>query len=248
MVCLLMLVHSESKNSHFQLIQPPWRTFGFHERTGSFLDGYLHFKILRTLVCDFFLKLHSWINPKNWTDNLAGGLFLIFNSQHQLALSTWSPVRITPCWSLLKFWKWPEYGSSLSPSDAADKNFNSCCFGHTASTTTTAPFQNKAIQGSGEIESDIESYGERKYNIYLPNCIKLPRILLVYLEISIFQNASHQFCPPPRYLAGTCVPTSYCRNPYTLITLDDTQTQNKEFPVVAIFLQWCLETFFWKGA
>jgi len=91
----------------------------------------------------------------------------------------------------------------LVPLDAADKNFNSCCYGHTASTTTTDPFQNKAIQGSGEIESDIESYGERKYNIYLPNCIKLPRILLVYLEISIFQNASHHFCPPQifgRYL------------------------------------------------
>jgi hypothetical protein len=36
--------------------------------------------------------------------------------------------------------------------------------------------------------------------------------------------------------------------PYTLITLDDRQTQNKEFPVVAILLQGFLETLFWKGA
>jgi hypothetical protein len=36
--------------------------------------------------------------------------------------------------------------------------------------------------------------------------------------------------------------------PYTLITLDDSQTQNKEFPVVAILLQWSLETLFLKGA
>ncbi len=34
--------------------------------------------------------------------------------------------------------------------------------------------------------------------------------------------------------------------PYTLITLDDTQTQNKEFPVVAILLQQSHETLFWK--
>jgi hypothetical protein len=40
------------------------------------------------------------------------------------------------------------------------------CFYH------NPPFQNKAIQRSREIESDIESYGERKYNIYLPNCVK----------------------------------------------------------------------------
>jgi hypothetical protein len=32
--------------------------------------------------------------------------------------------------------------------------------------------------------------------------------------------------------------------PYTLITLDDTQTQNKEFPVVAILLQQSHETLF----
>jgi len=36
--------------------------------------------------------------------------------------------------------------------------------------------------------------------------------------------------------------------PYTLITLDDRQTQNKEIPVVAILLQGCLETLLWKGA
>jgi hypothetical protein len=36
--------------------------------------------------------------------------------------------------------------------------------------------------------------------------------------------------------------------PYTLITLDDRQTQNKEFPVVAILLQQSHETLFWKGA
>jgi hypothetical protein len=36
--------------------------------------------------------------------------------------------------------------------------------------------------------------------------------------------------------------------PHTLITLDDTQTQNKEFPVVGILLQQSLETLFWKGA
>jgi hypothetical protein len=35
---------------------------------------------------------------------------------------------------------------------------------------------------------------------------------------------------------------------YKLITLDDRQTQNKEFPVVAISLQGSLETLFWKGA
>jgi len=58
------------------------------------------------------------------------------------------------------------------------------------------------------------------------------------------------------------VPTSYYRNkknklhfmpckahnlelyPYTLITLDDTQTKNKEFPVVAILLQQSHETLF----
>jgi hypothetical protein len=34
--------------------------------------------------------------------------------------------------------------------------------------------------------------------------------------------------------------------PYTLITLDDRQTQNKEFPVVAILLQRSHETLFWK--
>jgi hypothetical protein len=32
--------------------------------------------------------------------------------------------------------------------------------------------------------------------------------------------------------------------PYTLTTLDDSQTQNKEFPVVAILLQGSLETLF----
>lgn len=36
--------------------------------------------------------------------------------------------------------------------------------------------------------------------------------------------------------------------PHSLITLDDRQTQNQEFPVVAILLQWSLETLFWKGA
>jgi hypothetical protein len=36
--------------------------------------------------------------------------------------------------------------------------------------------------------------------------------------------------------------------PHTLITLDDRQTQNKEFPVVAILLQRSFETLFWKGA
>jgi hypothetical protein len=36
--------------------------------------------------------------------------------------------------------------------------------------------------------------------------------------------------------------------PYTLITLVDRQTQNKEFPVVAILLQGSLEKLFWKGA
>jgi hypothetical protein len=35
--------------------------------------------------------------------------------------------------------------------------------------------------------------------------------------------------------------------PYTLITLDDKQTQNKEFPGVAILLSRSLETLFWKG-
>jgi len=33
-------------------------------------------------------------------------------------------------------------------------------------------FKTKTIQRSGEIGSDIQSYGEWKYNIYLPNCIK----------------------------------------------------------------------------
>jgi hypothetical protein len=36
--------------------------------------------------------------------------------------------------------------------------------------------------------------------------------------------------------------------PYTLITLDDSQTQNKEFPVVAILLQGSLGKLFWRGA
>jgi hypothetical protein len=35
--------------------------------------------------------------------------------------------------------------------------------------------------------------------------------------------------------------------PYTLITLNDRQTTNKEFPVVAILLERSLETLFWKG-
>jgi hypothetical protein len=48
----------------------------------------------------------------------------------------------------------------LVPSVTAQKNFNSGCYGHTASTTTTAPYQNKAIQRSEEIESDIELYDE----------------------------------------------------------------------------------------
>jgi hypothetical protein len=64
------------------------------------------------MVCDFIKKLHLGINPKNCTDNL-GGLFLIFNTQHSLALSTWSAVSFTPFWSLLKFWKWADYDSSL---------------------------------------------------------------------------------------------------------------------------------------
>jgi hypothetical protein len=34
--------------------------------------------------------------------------------------------------------------------------------------------------------------------------------------------------------------------PYALITLDDRQTQNKEFPVVAILLQGSLETLLSK--
>jgi hypothetical protein len=93
---------------------------------------------------------------------------------------------------------------------------------------------------------------------------KLPRFFLVYLEISVLQSASHHFFSP-RYLAGTCVPTSNCRNKKsnfischvkptissftpTLITLNDRQTQDKEFPVVAILLQGSLKRLFWKGA
>jgi hypothetical protein len=36
--------------------------------------------------------------------------------------------------------------------------------------------------------------------------------------------------------------------PYTLITLDGRQTQNKEFAVVAVLLRGSLETLLWKGA
>jgi hypothetical protein len=45
-----------------------------------------------------------------------------------------------------------------------------------------------------------------------------------------------------------CKPHNLKLYPYTLITLNDRQTQKKEFPVVAILLQGSLETLFWKGA
>jgi hypothetical protein len=68
--------------------------------------------------------------------------------------------------------------------------------------------------------------------------------------------------PFGRYLAGTCVPPTIAETkiiklhfmpckahnlklyPYTLIPLNDRQTTNKEFPVVAILLQGSLETLF----
>jgi len=70
------------------------------------------FKILRTMVCDF-KKNCTYQSILRTALITWGGLFLIFNSQHWLALSTWSAVSFTPCWSLLKFWKWPDYGSTL---------------------------------------------------------------------------------------------------------------------------------------
>jgi hypothetical protein len=81
-------------------LKPLKEPVAFMKELAVFWTVICFFKILRTVVCGFFLQLHLWINPKNCTDNL-GGLFLIFNSQHQLELSTWFAVSFTPCWSLL---------------------------------------------------------------------------------------------------------------------------------------------------
>jgi hypothetical protein len=64
---------------------------------------------------------------------------------------------------------------------------------------------------SREIESEIESYGEGKYNIYLPNCIKTSKNFSSVFGDFRFPKYLTSFFSP-RYLVGTCVPTSYYRN------------------------------------
>ncbi len=151
------------------------------------------FKILKTVTCDFFFQLHLWINPNNCTDNLRG-LFLIFNSQRRLALSTWSDVSFTPCWSLIKFWKWPDYSCSLFLQSLLRRISILVAMGILL---LPQPSQNKAIQRSGEIESDIESYGEWKYNIYLPNCIKTSKNFSSVFGDFHFPNCLTSYCFPP---------------------------------------------------
>jgi hypothetical protein len=94
---------------------------------------------------------------------------------------------------------------------------------------------------------------------------KLPRIFVVYLEISRFPKCLTSFFFPQIFGGYLCTHQLLHKQkiklhfmpckaqnlklyPYTLITLDDSQTQNKEFPVVAILLQQSHETLFWRGA